>query len=143
MLSSLVLSLAISSASACPDEAAAAHTSTASAAASTEKKSGCQMPSGEATTAALPADGTHAFLAVSGMHCGACADKVHTALIGVDGVNYYRAPRLAGGYSAWPFDFPQYLLLNIAIGGVLGGTVDNAIFPVTLEIDHVRVYQKR
>ena len=62
--------------------------------------------------------------------------------IGVDGVNYYRAPRFAGGYSAWPFDFPQYLLLNIAIGGTLGGAVDNAIFPVTLEVEHVRVYQK-
>jgi beta-glucanase (GH16 family) len=62
--------------------------------------------------------------------------------IGVDGVNYYRAPRLAGGYSAWPFDFPQYLLLNIAIGGTLGGAVDNTIFPVTLEVEHVRVYQQ-
>jgi len=62
--------------------------------------------------------------------------------IGVDGVNYYRAPRFAGGYSAWPFDFPQYLLLNIAIGGTLGGTVDNTIFPVTLEVDYVRVFQK-
>ena len=46
------------------------------------------------------------------------------------------------GYAAWPFDFPQYLLLNIAIGGNLGGAVDNSIFPVTLEIEHVRVFQK-
>jgi beta-glucanase (GH16 family) len=63
-------------------------------------------------------------------------------LIGVDGLNYYRSAKLAGGYGVWPFDFPQYLLLNIAIGGNLGGAVDNAIFPVTLEIDHVRVFQK-
>ena len=40
-----------------------------------------------------------------------------------------------------PFDAPQYLLLNIAIGGVLDGSVDEAIFPVAIEIDHVRVYQ--
>ena len=62
--------------------------------------------------------------------------------IGVDGVNYYRATKPAGGYRAWPFDFPQYLLLNIAIGGNLGGAVDDTIFPVTLEIEHVRVFQK-
>jgi beta-glucanase (GH16 family) len=63
-------------------------------------------------------------------------------LIGVDNVNFYRSPKPSGGYSVWPFDFPQYLLLNIAIGGDLGGAVDNAIFPVTLEIEHVRVFQK-
>jgi beta-glucanase (GH16 family) len=62
--------------------------------------------------------------------------------IGVDSVNYYRAIKPAGGYSVWPFDFPQYLLLNIAIGGVLGGAVDNTIFPVTMEIEHVRVFRK-
>jgi len=45
------------------------------------------------------------------------------------------------GYNAWPFDRPQYLLLNIAIGGTLGGTVDDTIFPVQMEIEHVRVYQ--
>jgi beta-glucanase (GH16 family) len=63
--------------------------------------------------------------------------------IGVDGVNYYLAIKPTGGiYSVWPFDFPQYLLLNIAIGGVLGGAVDNTIFPVTMEIEHVRVFRK-
>ncbi len=63
-------------------------------------------------------------------------------LIGVDNVNYYRAVNPGAGYSSWPFDFAQYLLLNIAIGGNLGGAVDNAIFPVTLEVEHVRVFQK-
>ena len=51
----------------------------------------------------------------------------------------YLNPRT--GQAAWPFDAPQYLLLNVAIGGDLGGAVDERIFPVTLEIDHVRVYQ--
>ena len=62
--------------------------------------------------------------------------------IGVDNVPYYRAANPGTGYGAWPFDFAQYLLLNIAVGGVLGGPVDDAIFPVTLEIDHVRVFQR-
>lgn len=62
--------------------------------------------------------------------------------IGVDGVIYYRYPNPGTGYTTWPFDRPQYLLLNVAIGGVLGGPVDDAIFPVAMEVEHVRVYQK-
>lgn len=44
--------------------------------------------------------------------------------------------------AAWPFDKPQYLLLNLAIGGDWGGPVDDRIFPATFEIDYVRVYQR-
>lgn len=43
----------------------------------------------------------------------------------------------------WPFHRPQYILLNIAVGGAWGGQegVNDAIFPATMEIDSVRVYQ--
>ena len=61
--------------------------------------------------------------------------------IGVDGVVYFRYPNPRSGRRFWPFDAPQYLLLNIAVGGVLGGAVDDGIFPVTMEIEHVRVWQ--
>ena len=61
--------------------------------------------------------------------------------IGVDGVVYHRYRNPGSGRPAWPFNAPQYLLLNIAIGGSLGGAVDDGIFPVTMEIDHVRVWQ--
>ena len=60
---------------------------------------------------------------------------------GVDGVNYFRYANPRSGNAAWPFTAPQYLLLNLAIGGDLGGAVDDRIFPVTLQIEHVRVYQ--
>jgi beta-glucanase (GH16 family) len=60
---------------------------------------------------------------------------------GVDGFAHMRYPKLDVGRRAWPFDGPQFLLLNIAIGGDLGGAVDDAIFPVTMEVDYVRVYQ--
>ncbi len=42
----------------------------------------------------------------------------------------------------WPFDYPFYLVLNIAVGGNLGGMkgVDETVFPATLEVDYVRVY---
>ncbi|WP_245402572.1 glycoside hydrolase family 16 protein [Pontibacter sp. E15-1] len=46
------------------------------------------------------------------------------------------------GYSAWPFDKKFHLLLNIAVGGNWGGAqgVDPGVFPQTMEIDYVRVY---
>jgi beta-glucanase (GH16 family) len=42
----------------------------------------------------------------------------------------------------WAFDRPFYLVLNLAIGGVLGGVVpDTLLFPQELVVDWVRVYQ--
>lgn len=52
-------------------------------------KEHCPMsaaPASDTTASALPADGKHVKLNVAGMHCGACADKVKTALMGVEGV---------------------------------------------------------
>ena len=40
-----------------------------------------------------------------------------------------------------PFHRPQYLLLNLALGGDNGGVIDDAAFPLRYEIDYVRVYQ--
>ncbi|EMR03830.1 family 16 glycosylhydrolase [Cesiribacter andamanensis] len=40
----------------------------------------------------------------------------------------------------WPFDKDFHFLLNVAVGGNLGGAVDNTIFPATMEVDWVRVY---
>lgn len=41
---------------------------------------------------------------------------------------------------AWPFDKRFYIILNLAVGGTLGGTVDDTIFPATMEVDYVRIY---
>lgn len=62
-------------------------------------------------------------------------------VFGVDGFAHMRYPKLDLGPRAWPFDKPQYLLLNLAIGGDLGGPVDDSIFPAAFEVDYVRVYQ--
>jgi beta-glucanase (GH16 family) len=40
----------------------------------------------------------------------------------------------------WPFDKEFYFILNVAVGGTLGGAVDNTAFPATMEVDYVRVY---
>jgi len=44
----------------------------------------------------------------------------------------------------WPFDKPQFFILNVAVGGDWGGVqgIDNNIFPQSMEIDYVRVYQE-
>jgi beta-glucanase (GH16 family) len=42
----------------------------------------------------------------------------------------------------WPFDKPYFLILNLAIGGNWGGEIDDSIFPVEMQIDYVRIYQR-
>ena len=48
------------------------------------------------------------------------------------------------GRDTWPFDKPQYLLMNLAIGGGWGGQqgIDEALFPAELRVDYVRTWQK-
>jgi len=41
----------------------------------------------------------------------------------------------------WPFDQDQFLLLNVAVGGNLGGTVDPKFTQDQMEVDYVRIYQ--
>jgi beta-glucanase (GH16 family) len=50
--------------------------------------------------------------------------------------NYY-------GWKEWPFDKPQHLLLNIAVGGNWGGQqgIDDTVFPQKMEVDYVRYYE--
>jgi beta-glucanase (GH16 family) len=49
------------------------------------------------------------------------------------------------GPREWPFDKRFHLLLNIAVGGNWGGQqgVDDTIFPASMLIDYVRVYEKK
>ncbi len=68
------------------------------------------------------------------------ADRI---VIGVNGIEYftYLNPN-NGDRNQWPFNAAQYLILNIAMGGDLGGTVNNAQLPAQMEVDYVRVYQR-
>jgi beta-glucanase (GH16 family) len=47
--------------------------------------------------------------------------------------------------AVWPFDKPQYLILNLAIGGAWGGVqgVDESLLPHRFEIDYVRYYKPK
>ena len=40
-----------------------------------------------------------------------------------------------------PYDNPHYLLLNLAVGGNLGGNLPDQWEPQVFEIDYVRIYQ--
>lgn len=61
----------------------------------------------------------------------------------VDGQIRFVYPKEPGaGTESWPFDAPQYLLMNIAIGGTWGGHkgIDDQLRSARMEVDFVRVY---
>jgi hypothetical protein len=58
----------------------------------------------------------------------------------LDGVAFYTYNPAVKNASTWPFNADQYLLLNIAMGGV-AGTIPSNFNQATMEIDYVRVYQ--
>src|SRR5690606_36588783 len=52
---------------------------------------------------------------------------------------YYTCTRKGEGVGEWPFENPQYLLINLAL--TRGeDSVDESIFPVEYLIDYVRIY---
>lgn len=55
----------------------------------------------------------------------------------IDDVEYYSIDL----NSSLPFDHDFFIILNVAMGGTLGGTIDPNFVTDTMEIDYVRVYQ--
>lgn len=43
----------------------------------------------------------------------------------------------------WPFDQPYYLLINLAVGGWYGGSIDDSTFPFELQVDSIKYYQEK
>jgi len=70
------------------------------------------------------------------------ADRID---IFVDGEKYFTFRNEGTGSAAWPFDKPQYLLINLAIGGSWGGQkgIDDGRFPHKYYVDYVRIYQQK
>ncbi len=62
----------------------------------------------------------------------------------VDDQLYFTFKNEGTGFKEWPFDQKFHLLLNVAVGGNWGGSkgIDDSIFPRSMVIDYVRVYQK-
>jgi beta-glucanase (GH16 family) len=58
----------------------------------------------------------------------------------LDGVPFYTYNPAVKTPSNWPFDLEQYLLLNIAMGGI-AGNISPSYTQSSMVIDYVRVYQ--
>ncbi|GLX77386.1 hypothetical protein tinsulaeT_07260 [Thalassotalea insulae] len=60
----------------------------------------------------------------------------------VDDILYsVKTPSDLSDPSYWTFENNQYhFLLNLAVGGSIGGVVDDSMLPQTMEVDYVRVY---
>jgi len=60
----------------------------------------------------------------------------------VDGNLLYTFNPESSDVDIWPFNQPFYLILNLAVGGNLGGQeVDNYVLPQEYIIDYIKVYQ--
>lgn len=63
----------------------------------------------------------------------------------VDDKHYFTFKNEGTGPGEWPFDKRFHLLLNVAVGGNWGGQqgINDTIFPQSMQVDYVRVYQKK
>jgi beta-glucanase (GH16 family) len=63
----------------------------------------------------------------------------------VDDQLYFTFKNEGTGFREWPFDKRFHLLLNVAVGGNWGGSkgIDDTVFPKSMLVDYVRVYQKK
>jgi beta-glucanase (GH16 family) len=81
--------------------------------------------------------------ACTGFHTYHLTWTTDAITVGVDGTDYFTYPNPRTGSNAqWPFDQPQYLLLNLAMGGDLGGAVPSGFVSDQMQVDYVRVHQK-
>lgn len=79
----------------------------------------------------------------SGFHVYALEWEVSEYRVYVDDTLYFTFKNEGTGYKVWPFDKRFHLLLNVAVGGNWGGAqgIDDTVFPRTMVVDYVRVYQ--
>jgi len=59
-----------------------------------------------------------------------------------DSIHVLTYPNPHTDWKDWPFDQQFYLILNVAIGGGMGGTIVEADWPDSMVVDYVRISQK-
>lgn len=88
------------------------------------------------------------------MYCKGAEGEFHTYAIEwtaqnittfVDGKKQLSYDNRGLGRDDWPYNDPFYIIFNLAWGGDWGGSqgVDESALPVTMEVDYVRVFQKK
>lgn len=87
------------------------------------------------------------------MYCEGAEDDFHTYAIEwtKQGITTYVDGKIQLSYDSdgtvtnYPYDKPFYVILNLAWGGSWGGAqgVDTNALPLTMEVDYVRVFQKK
>ena len=88
------------------------------------------------------------------MYCKGAEGEFHTYAIEwtaqnittfVDGKEQLSYDNRGLGRDDWPYNDPFYVIFNLAWGGDWGGQqgVDENALPVTMEVDYVRVFQKK
>lgn len=72
------------------------------------------------------------------------ADEITTYVDGKEQLHVTKA-NLGSGHNQWPFHYAFYPIFNLAWGGSWGGMngVDEKALPVTMEVDYIRVFQKK
>ena len=88
------------------------------------------------------------------MYCKGAEGEFHTYAIEwtaqnittyVDGKKQLSYDNKGLGRDDWPYNDPFYVIFNLAWGGDWGGSqgVDETVLPVTMEVDYIRVFQKK
>ena len=72
------------------------------------------------------------------------ADEITTYVDGKEQLHVTKAA-LGSGHNQWPFHYAFYPIFNLAWGGDWGGMkgVDESALPITMEVDYIRVFQKK
>ena len=72
------------------------------------------------------------------------ADEIITYVDGKEQLHVTKAA-LGSGHNQWPFHYAFYPIFNLAWGGDWGGMqgVDESALPITMEVDYIRVFQKK
>ena len=85
--------------------------------------------------AAPYSDGFHVFTVIK---------RPNEIIWQVDGQEFHRVtPASLPSGSAWVFERPYFLLLNLAVGGDWPGSPDSSTpFPATMQVDYVRIFKE-
>lgn len=72
------------------------------------------------------------------------ADEITTYVDGIVQLHVTKTA-LGSGHNQWPFHYAFYPIFNLAWGGSWGGMngVDESALPCTMEVDYIRVFQKK